>query len=204
MKPLIVFELKKMFGRKITWVGMAAILLINTLFLVSTSQNMARVCLMLNLLLILVTAPVFSGEYGTMDSLLLSARYGRSKCAAAKILAAFCALNLTAGLALYGKSGLNANILFAPVDFAESYIPFPITCLTLLRYQTLLVFTCALGTVGLTLLFSALCGSPLSALALSLAAFALPAFLPADGMRFTRGTCQSDRGFPACGNPAPQ
>lgn len=40
MKRLIFFELKKMFGRKITQFGMAAILLINTLFLVSTSQNM--------------------------------------------------------------------------------------------------------------------------------------------------------------------
>ena len=293
MKALILLELKKIFKRKVTWAGLAAILLVNTLFLLSTSQNMyafdgtsreahgrdairldqeltrpyegtltdekvqlmleefrphtdlhgmnakylyqnalqsalyarfadsqgnwngltvqemfgdtpiqvgyvngwlhvsqdmVRICLMLNLFLILVTAPVFSGEYGGMDSLILSARHGRIKCAAAKITAALItallgagslgALNFTAGLALYGKSGLTATILFAPIDFAEHYIPFPITCLTLLRCQTLLVFTCALGTVSLTLLFSALCGNPLSTMALSLAAFALPAFLP--------------------------
>lgn len=162
MKPLIVFELKKMFGRKITWVGMAAILLINTLFLVSTSQNM-------------YAFDSKSREAHGLEAIRLDQELIRPY--EGELTDEKVRLMLEEFSNQVDLHGMNATILFAPVDFAESYIPFPITCLTLLRYQALLVFTCALGTVGLTLLFSALCSSPLSALALSLAAFALPAFL---------------------------
>lgn len=60
-----------------------------------TSQDMVRSCLLLLAAVVMMTAPVFAGEYGGADSILLSSRYGRSRCVTAKLLAAL----LSAGLA---------------------------------------------------------------------------------------------------------
>ena len=92
-----------------------------------TSSNMVQVFMMLAFVVILAVSPVFSGEYGGVDSIILSARYGRSKCAAAKITAsmafamgAFLAIagaELFAVFLYYGKEGLDCSILFAQHGF---------------------------------------------------------------------------------------
>ncbi|MCM1184303.1 MAG: hypothetical protein NC337_13110, partial [Roseburia sp.] len=35
---------------------------------------------------IIMTAPVFSGEYGGVDDIILTSKYGKTKCAATKII----------------------------------------------------------------------------------------------------------------------
>lgn len=151
-------------------------------------QDMTRIFLFLSFVVIVMLAPVFSGEYGGVEYLILSGRYGRTKCAAAKAIAGLLAavvttaaeviLNVALAFVLYGKNGLDCSILFAPLSFTEGYIPFNITCGMLLRYRILLAFTGIMGLAGTTLILSALCKNQLTALAASLAVYAFPALLP--------------------------
>ena len=104
----------------------------------STSQNMAKIFIVLSLVIILLIAPVFSGEYGGVDNIILTSKYGKTKCATAKVLASLLSavfittlvviFNLLIAVAIYGTEGLDCSILFAPIDFLEGYIPFNITC----------------------------------------------------------------------------
>ena len=121
----------------------------------STSQNMAKIFIVLSLVIILLIAPVFSGEYGGVDNIILTSKYGKTKCATAKVLASLLSavfittlvviFNLLIAVAIYGTEGLNCSILFAPIDFLEGYIPFNITCGTVLKYQILLAFMSAIS-----------------------------------------------------------
>ena len=92
-------------------------------------------------------APVFSGEYDGVDSILLATKYGKTKCTAAKVIASIvtalaaaalaAACQLLLALILYGTEGLDCSILFAPNDYVEAFIPFPIPCGTVIQYQIL-------------------------------------------------------------------
>lgn len=154
----------------------------------NTSQNMVKVFIVLSLIIILLIAPVFSGEYSGVDNIILTSRYGKTKCAAAKVTASLLAsifitflvsaFNLIFAFAVYGKEGLDCSILFAPLGFVEGYIPFNITCGTLLKYQILLAFSSAISVTGITLLLSALCKSQMIAFVLSSAVHLMPGMLP--------------------------
>ena len=118
----------------------------------STSKNMVRVFIALALAVIIMLAPIFSGEYEGVDNIILTSKYGKTKCATAKVVAGILTAILTTALivafnlflarAFYGTEGLNCSILFAPSEYVEAFIPFNITCGTLLKYQILLAFTC--------------------------------------------------------------
>lgn len=154
----------------------------------NTSQNMVKVFIVLSLIIILLIAPVFSSEYSGVDNIILTSRYGKTKCAAAKVTASLLAsifitlfvsaFNLIVAFAVYGKEGLDCSILFAPLGFVEGYIPFNITCGTLLKYQILLAFSGAISVTGITLLLSALCKSQMIAFVLSAAVHLMPGMLP--------------------------
>ena len=79
---------------------------------------------------------------------------------------------------LYGNEGLDCSILFAPLIFTEGYIPFNITCGTLLKYQCLLAVTGAVSAAAMTLFFSALSKNQMAALTFSAAAYLFPIMLP--------------------------
>lgn len=154
----------------------------------SVSRDLVKILIFFSLFLMVMTAPVFCGEYGGVDQILLAARYGRTKCAGAKAVAcvlaalltttAVLALNLAMAFAFYGGEGLDCSILFAQMTYIEGGIPFNLTCGTMLAYQTLLAFTGALGVVGITLIFSAACKNPMVALAASAVVYGLPVLLP--------------------------
>ena len=154
----------------------------------STSQNMARSFVALALAVIVMTAPVFSGEYEGVDNIILTSRYGRTRCTAAKVTAGVLAaifataltvaLNLILALLFYGTEGLDCSILFASIDYVEGFIPFNITCGALVSYQVLLAFTCTLSTVGATLLVSAMSKNQAVAFVVSMAVFLFPALVP--------------------------
>ncbi len=153
-----------------------------------TSENMVRIIIILSLSIVIMTAPVFSGEYGGVDNIILTSKYGRTKCATAKIIgsiltslivtAVILAINLIYAFMLYGSSGLDCSILFAYTGLAERYIPFNITCGTLLKYQILLAFTSAISATGVTLVLSAVCKSQMVALVISAAIYLFPVILP--------------------------
>ena len=130
----------------------------------STSKNMVRVFIALALAVIIMLAPIFSGEYEGVDNIILTSKYGKTKCTTAKVAAGIltailttalvAAFNLLLALIFYGTEGLDCSILFAPSDYVEGFIPFNITCGTLLKYQILLAFTCTLSVTGITLFLS--------------------------------------------------
>jgi len=154
----------------------------------STSQNMMTTFLALALAIIIMIAPVFSGEYDGVDNIILTSKYGRTKCAAAKIISSILAalfativivfFHLLFAFIFYGKAGLDCSILFAPVAYTAGFIPFNIACGTLLKYQILLAFTGALSVTGVTLLFSAISRKQITAFISSIAFFFFPILLP--------------------------
>ena len=154
----------------------------------STSQNMVKIFLVLALVIVIMIAPVFCGEYGGVDNIILTSRYGRTKCGTAKICASMIAtfsitllvvvLNFLIALVLYGSDGLDCSILFAPLSYVEGYIPFNITCSTLLKYQFLLAFTGAMSIAGITLLISAISRNQMVAVVISAVMYFFPAILP--------------------------
>lgn len=154
----------------------------------STSRNMVRTFVALALAIIIMIAPVFSGEYEGVDNILLTSKYGKTKCATAKVIAGVitatfttalvAAINLLLALVFYGTEGLDCSILFAQREYVEAFIPFNITCGTLLKYQILLAFTCALSITGITLLISAISKNQIVAFVASMAIFLFPILLP--------------------------
>ena len=154
----------------------------------STSQNMVRIFIVLSLVTAIMIAPVFSGEYGGVDSIILTSKYGKTRCVMAKIIAGMLAalmvttivsaMNLAYALLLYGKDGLDCSILFTSSGLAERHIPFNITCDTLLKYQILLAFTCAISVTGITLPLSAVCKNQITAFVASAAMYLFPIMLP--------------------------
>ena len=138
--------------------------------------------------LIIMLAPIFSGEYEGVDNIILTSKYGKTKCATAKVVAGILTAILTTALivafilflalAFYGTEGLNCSILFAPSEYVEAFIPFNITCGTLLKYQILLAFTCTLSITGITLLLSAISKNQIVALIIAMAIFLFPILLP--------------------------
>lgn len=153
-----------------------------------TSENMVRIFIVLSLVVAIMTAPVFSGEYGGVDNIILTSKYGKTKCITAKIIgsilaalivtAIIAAINLVYAFILYGNNGLDCSILFAPAGFATGYIPFNITCGTLLKYQVLLAFTSTISITGITLVLSAICKNQMVALVASAAIYLFPVMLP--------------------------
>lgn len=154
----------------------------------STSRNMVRTFVALALAVIVMISPVFSGEYEGVDNIILTSKYGKTKCATAKVLAAILTTVLTTALVtvfhlllaliFYGTEGLDCSILFAPNEYVEAFIPFNITCGTLLQYQILLAFTCTLSVTGITLLLSAIGKNQIVALVAAMAIFLFPVLLP--------------------------
>lgn len=154
----------------------------------STSQNLAKVLVFLSLAVILMTAPVFAGEYSGADNFILTSRYGKTKCAGAKVAAGLLsavvitafvlAVHLIPAFVFYGREGLDCSVLFAPMEFSQSYIPFNITCGTVLKYQIMLAFMSAVSVTGITLMVSAVCKKQMSSFAISAAVYAVPILLP--------------------------
>ncbi|MDD3230456.1 MAG: ABC transporter permease [Oscillospiraceae bacterium] len=154
----------------------------------STSQNIAKVLIFLSFVIVLLISPVFSGEYSGVDNIILTSRYGKTKCATAKVIASLLSavlitifvlsFNLIFSRIAYGSEGLDCSILFAPMDFSEGYIPFNITCGTVLKYQLLLAFMSAISVTGVTLLLSAVCKNQMIAFVASAAIYVIPIMLP--------------------------
>lgn len=83
----------------------------------STSKNMVRFFIALALAVIIMLAPIFSGEYEGVDNIILTSKYGKTKCATAKVAAGIltailttalvAAFNLLLALIFYGTEGLD-------------------------------------------------------------------------------------------------
>ena len=135
----------------------------------------------------IVIAPVFSGEYqaGT-DAVILSAKYGKTKLAIAKIAASLlfgtvafilhivvaCGLPLAA----FGVDGWNL-----PLQIANTTIPYPFTFLQAVLINIGIIYLVLLAMVGLTLLLSAQMKSPYLVLIILVPVLFIPMFLTPNG-----------------------
>lgn len=153
-----------------------------------TSGNMVKIFILLMFVIAVIVSPVFSGERGGADEIILTSRYGRTKCVYSKISAGlFASLATSAGifllmffiaLAFYGKDGLSCSALFAPSEFAESFAKFDnISCGGLLARQGLLALTGAVFTLGVSLFSSAAFKTKSASLIFAAAFLALPTLL---------------------------
>lgn len=135
----------------------------------------------------IVIAPVFSGEYqaGT-DAVILSAKYGKTKLATAKIIAAylFGALAFTLHivvalglpLAAFGFDGWDL-----PLQIANTTIPYPFTFLQSVLVNLGVVYLVLFAVIGLTLLLSAKMKSPYFVLIVLVPVLFIPMFLSPNG-----------------------
>lgn len=150
-----------------------------------TSGNMVKIFILLMFVIAVIVSPVFSGERGGADEIILTSRYGRTKCVYSKISAGlFASLLLAAGvfllmffiaLAFYGRDGLSCSALFAPSEFAESFVKFDnISCGGLLARQGLLALTGSVFTLGVSLFSSAAFKTKSASLIFAAAFLALP------------------------------
>lgn len=135
----------------------------------------------------IVVAPVFSGEYqaGT-DAVILSAKYGKTKLATAKVAASLLfgtvafilhiAVACGLPLAAFGVDGWNL-----PLQIANTMIPYPLTFLQTVLINIGIIYLVLLAMVGLTLLLSAQMKSPYFVLAILVPLLFLPMFLTPNG-----------------------
>lgn len=135
----------------------------------------------------IVIAPVFSGEYqaGT-DAVILSAKYGKTKLAIAKIAASLLfgtaafVLHIVVAcglpLAAFGVDGWNL-----PLQIANTTIPYPFTFLQAVLINIGIIYLVLLAMVGLTLLLSAQMKSPYLVLIILVPVLFIPMFLTPNG-----------------------
>ena len=135
----------------------------------------------------MVAAPVFSGEYQTgTDAVLLSAKYGKTKLATAKIAATFlfgtvafilhiivaCGLPLIA----FGTDGWNL-----PLQIANTAIPYPFTFLQAVLINIGIIFLVLFAMIGFTLFLSSKMKSPYLVLIILVPILFSPLFLTPNG-----------------------
>ena len=153
MKNLIKFELRKILTKRFAVISIAAILLLSLILSFSTLHSMYA----------------FDGN-GTEET-------GKAAVEIDKQIALKYEGKLTDNKVQQMMSEFKP-ILFAPIDFLEGYIPFNITCGTVLKYQILLAFMSAISVTGIVLILSAVCKSQMIAFVISAAIHVIPIMLP--------------------------
>ncbi|MCM1112674.1 MAG: hypothetical protein NC399_05415 [Muribaculum sp.] len=129
-------------------------------------------------------APVFAGEYqNRMDALLLTAKYGKSKVIAAKIMASFTFSFLYIALCCTVCTGIIGGLLGIdggdlPVQLWDTVIPYPMTVRDACAWNLLILFLIASFLTAFSLLLSALSKSPMVVLAIDIVCLWGTVFLP--------------------------
>lgn len=142
-------------------------------------------------LLIVSVTPVFSEEYGSgMDALILTTRYGKSRCAWAKVLAVFAFTLLTETVCLavntlfflinYGRAGWNGSIQFNCLGIFED-VPYEINFAQAGLWAVCLWLAASLFLTGVSMLISACSRSSYAALILCVIVYTVPMFFNGRG-----------------------
>lgn len=141
----------------------------------------------LGCVLIIILAPLFAEEYtrGT-DALILTAAYGKNKCARAKIIAGFLiTLGLVgvvilsfagAYLLFYGTEGLEASVQISDTG-AFRGVSYPMNCGQAVLFALLMWLTASLVLAAVSILVSAAAKSAFNSLVISFVLFVLPLFV---------------------------
>lgn len=158
----------------------------------------------LGFVLVISLAPVFSEEYSRKtDALILTSRFGKNRCALAKILAAYLLTVLLKGLILvvmtgtflaaFGQSGGESSIQLNSRYLLQE-VPYFMTCAEAVRDSMILWMAGVLLLTALVLLISVLCRTPFLALIAGLTVYTLPMMglnlhIPREVLAFTPFWC---------------
>lgn len=140
-------------------------------------------------LIIVSVAPVFSEEYSSgMDALILTSRYGRTKCAWAKVIAALCytliitgvciAVNFGNMLARFGIQGWNGSLQFNYQSWLMG-VPYEIHFLQACVYAVGIWIGAGMLLTGMSLIVSAFSRSNFVALVILAFIYTVPLFFNA-------------------------
>jgi len=153
----------------------------------NTCYYMVQVIIGIGFLLIVAISPVFSGEYSGMDALILTSRYGKTKCVSAKVISAFTTaflitsvfliLNIAVSVISFSTDGLSASVSFAASNRFDT-LPVDMSCKTLVIMQCLLAFTSIFGATAITLFVSAVSRNTFVALAFAAVIHVFPLVIP--------------------------
>ena len=148
--------------------------------------SMLYMVMLAGIVLIIVVSPIFSDEYSSgMDALILTSRYGRQKCAAAKLIAsfvfAFAYVTAVLGLgflAFYGgrgAAGWDADIQLTEMMLYTN-IPYSLKCWQAAAAMAGLSIFSILTLNGMVLVFSAVSRTPFVSIIASAVAYIAPMF----------------------------
>ena len=195
MKKLILFELRKVFSKRLALIALIGIILFSALLSFSTFQNKyafdqnigegtGKTAVEIDKEIAAKYKGILTDEKvqqlmsdfaPTSDLHGLSAIYVYQN---AMQSAAFSRFSDEEGK----WNGLSVSDVFGneeiKIGYVEAFIPFNITCGTLLKYQILLAFTCTLSVTGITLFLSAISKNQIVALVAAMAIFLFPVLLP--------------------------
>ena len=153
----------------------------------SAFQYMMNMIMIMGCVLVIALAPIFSEEYtkGT-DALILTTRYGKSKCAKAKIFASFLSsfgilfilivLNGSMFLATYGTEGWNTSVQIDYLGFLWD-IPYEMNYAQFMGYSVFLWFVSYMFLTGMVLILSAFCQSSFVSLIIASVCYVVPMWI---------------------------
>lgn len=165
----------------------------------SLLYSMMYLVLMAGIVIIIAVSPVFSEEYASgMDALILTARYGKERCALAKVAAAFlftavftlfiAGMGFLVFLAGRGTAGWDSDIqlselmIFTPVKY-------PLKCYEASVMTVLVSLAAMMALNGLTLIYSAVSRTSFVSVILSAAVYFAPMFISSGNMIVRKILC---------------
>lgn len=153
----------------------------------SAIQYVMNLIMIMGCVLVIALAPVFSEEYtrGT-DALILTTRYGKTKCAKAKIIASILfsfgvlflllLLNGSLFLATYGIEGWETSVQIDYLGFFWD-IPYEMNYAQLSGYSVLLWFVSFMLLTGIILILSVFSQSSFVSLVIASACYVVPVWI---------------------------
>ena len=153
----------------------------------SLLYSMMYLILMAGIVIIITVSPVFSEEYASgMDALILTAKYGKERCALAKVAAAFLftvvftlfvvGTGFVVFLAGRGLAGWDSDIQLSPLMVFAS-VKYPLKCYEASVMTVLVSLAAMMALNGLTLIFSAVSRTSFISVILAAAVYFAPMFI---------------------------
>lgn len=150
-------------------------------------QCLSSFMLFFGLVIVIAVAGVFSNEYGNgMDALILTSKYGKTKCAAAKVIAGFSfalascwviyLIHICVFYVVYGMEGFQTSAQFL------LNIPYSITCGQVFLWELVIWTLAMLITAAAVMLLSAVTTSSFVSLLLGMVFYLGPVVLMMMGL----------------------
>lgn len=149
------------------------------------SHFFVRIFIVISILAIIITAPMYTKEYEGMDNLLLTSKYGKTKLSTAKNIASIMSillisifvviLNFIITFSIYGTAGLDSSTLFCAFD-EINFMTINLTCGKMLILQIILSISGLLMLSSISLIISSKSKNMIASIVISMLLIFLPLF----------------------------